>query len=390
MREIARSIWSGNRAHPRRAGSLTRDRLHGGPGKAMPCRADLAHRNRAIPGRFDLDRPAQAQPARAAARMPRRDPRRRGQRAGVEAGVHRQRAFQQLHASDRTSCARASRWNADERRDFVGIEHDRTGGCRSCREGPPTSSPDAGRPLRGGQRCRRGGNSTASRPARLQWADRSRAARAAPRIRSCFNPTEVASLHRRFPSLARAQTYDSLRVELLEGSLAVHARLDTRALPPTPWVPSRHSCSARGRCAWAGRSRSNGRYRAVTVREISLQRHRLPRAAVKSIARQAAGGDEDGAIPLQIDQRDFPHRIHPTRRHPLSHAVRSAPMSRRVLIVDDEKGIREALSRSSNTRRSRYRRALRGTKRCGVYPEFRPHLVFLDVKMGRVWTGSRP
>jgi two-component system nitrogen regulation response regulator NtrX len=56
-------------------------------------------------------------------------------------------------------------------------------------------------------------------------------------------------------------------------------------------------------------------------------------------------------------------------------------MSRRVLVVDDEKGIREALQQLLEYERIETRTCAGGTEALQLYDEFRPHLVFLDVKM---------
>src|SRR4030095_13968482 len=88
--------------------------------------------------------------------------------------------------------------------------------------------------------------------------------------------------------------------------------------------------------------------------------------------------------------------FHPPRRsrpdsssdpgHPHS-ADRSDPlrsfalMSHRVLIVDDEAGIRQALKQVLEYEDLEVRVAASGGEAITLYSEFRPHLVFLDVKM---------
>jgi two-component system, NtrC family, nitrogen regulation response regulator NtrX len=56
-------------------------------------------------------------------------------------------------------------------------------------------------------------------------------------------------------------------------------------------------------------------------------------------------------------------------------------MSHRILIVDDEAGIRQALKQVLEYEDLVVRVAASGGEALTVYPEFRPHLVFLDVKM---------
>ena len=54
---------------------------------------------------------------------------------------------------------------------------------------------------------------------------------------------------------------------------------------------------------------------------------------------------------------------------------------RRVLIVDDEKGIREALKQVLEYEEIEVQACASGHEATRVYPDFQPHLVFLDVKM---------
>ncbi|MGH7675414.1 MAG: sigma-54-dependent transcriptional regulator [Gemmatimonadales bacterium] len=56
-------------------------------------------------------------------------------------------------------------------------------------------------------------------------------------------------------------------------------------------------------------------------------------------------------------------------------------MSRRVLVVDDERGIREALTQLLEYEGIEVQAVASGFEALKSYPEFRPHLVFLDVKM---------
>ena len=54
---------------------------------------------------------------------------------------------------------------------------------------------------------------------------------------------------------------------------------------------------------------------------------------------------------------------------------------RRVLVVDDEKGIREALRQLLEYEEFEVRTVSSGSEAQKAYAEFQPHLVFLDVKM---------
>ena len=56
-------------------------------------------------------------------------------------------------------------------------------------------------------------------------------------------------------------------------------------------------------------------------------------------------------------------------------------MTRRILIVDDEPGIRQAVKQVLEYEEMEVRTAGSGGEAITVYPEYRPHVVFLDVKM---------
>ncbi len=56
-------------------------------------------------------------------------------------------------------------------------------------------------------------------------------------------------------------------------------------------------------------------------------------------------------------------------------------MSSRILVVDDEKGVRAALRQMLEFEGHEVREAGSGGEAVTVYPEYRPHAVFLDVKM---------
>jgi hypothetical protein len=128
-----------------------------------------------------------------------------------------------------------------------------------------------------------------------------------------LNANEVASLIGSSIDWQVRKTYDSLRVELLEGSLAVHARLDTRALPPNALGPFSAFVEPREPLRLGGTIEiERPGIARFTVREISIRGIAFPGPAVKSIARQAAGANEDGAIPLKVDPAISRIVIHPT------------------------------------------------------------------------------
>ncbi len=56
----------------------------------------------------------------------------------------------------------------------------------------------------------------------------------------------------------------------------------------------------------------------------------------------------------------------------------------RILVVDDEQGIRHVLSQLFEYEDHEVRSAASGPEALEIYPEFRPDLTFLDVKMARM------
>src|SRR5215212_12090434 len=61
-----------------------------------------------------------------------------------------------------------------------------------------------------------------------------------------------------------------------------------------------------------------------------------------------------------------------------------SPMSRRVLVVDDEQGIRAALGQLLEFEGYEVRTAANAVDGLAEYEKFRPHLVFMDVKMAGI------
>ena len=100
------------------------------------------------------------------------------------------------------------------------------------------------------------------------------------------------------------KTFDSLRVELLDGSFAVHARLDTRSIPPETLGPFAAMLGEREPLRLAGpltvHSPGHGRW---SLQELSLRGFPFPGPMVQQIARRMAGADSTGtiAVPLPKD-----------------------------------------------------------------------------------------
>jgi len=109
------------------------------------------------------------------------------------------------------------------------------------------------------------------------------------------------------------KTYDSLRVELLDGAFAIHARLDTRSLPPDALGPLAGFVQPREPLRLGGTLAIERPGTArFTIREISVRGIAFPAPAVKSIARQLAGADPEGGIPVRVDPAITDIAIRPT------------------------------------------------------------------------------
>jgi hypothetical protein len=127
-----------------------------------------------------------------------------------------------------------------------------------------------------------------------------------------LTPNEIASLIGSGIDWSVRKLYDSLRVELQEGTLVLHARLDTRALPPGTLGPFAGMFGPREPLRMAG---SLGVERPglarYSVKEISLRGIEIPGPMVHAIASQMAGA-ANGAIPLKVDPSISDVAVHPT------------------------------------------------------------------------------
>src|SRR5712691_6143989 len=128
-----------------------------------------------------------------------------------------------------------------------------------------------------------------------------------------LNPNEMASLIGAGIDWNVRKMYDSLRVELQEGTLILHARLDTRALPPGTLGPFAGMFGDHEPLRMAGtlavERAGLARYK---INEISLRGIEIPGPIVQTIARQMAGASSDGAIPLKVDPSISGVAVHPT------------------------------------------------------------------------------
>src|SRR5437762_14339364 len=127
-----------------------------------------------------------------------------------------------------------------------------------------------------------------------------------------LNPNEMASLIGAGIDWNVRKMYDSLRVELQEGTLILHARLDTRALPPCTLGPFAGMFGEHEPLRMAGTlAVEHPGLARYTIKEISLRGIEIPRPIVHSIASQMAGA-ANGAIPLKLDPSISDVAVHPT------------------------------------------------------------------------------
>ena len=104
------------------------------------------------------------------------------------------------------------------------------------------------------------------------------------------------------------QTFDSLRVELRPDTLVLHARLDTRALPPEAlgpfggFVEPREPLLIAGPVAVVAPGVAEFRVRGLVLRDFAF-----PDVAVRRIAERVAGANENGGffVPVPVAARDL-------------------------------------------------------------------------------------
>lgn len=105
---------------------------------------------------------------------------------------------------------------------------------------------------------------------------------------------------------------DSLQVELLEGRIAVRARLRTEAIPPEALGPLSMFVQQWEPFAGAGPVRVVERGRAEwTLEELSLREIPFPREMTQWLVRNALGGTAEGAFPVQIPDGIGDAAVHP-------------------------------------------------------------------------------
>jgi len=128
-----------------------------------------------------------------------------------------------------------------------------------------------------------------------------------------LTPNEVASLIGAGIDWNVRKTYDSLRVELQEGKLILHARLDTRALPPGTLGPFAGMFGEHEPLRMAGTLSIERPGTALyDISEISLRGIEIPSPMVHAIAKQMAGASASGAVPLKVDPSVSDVKVHTT------------------------------------------------------------------------------
>src|SRR5256885_10217448 len=116
-----------------------------------------------------------------------------------------------------------------------------------------------------------------------------------------LSANEVASLIGSSMDWSVRKSFDSLRVELSEGTLAVHCRLDTRVIPPDALGPIAGFLGPREPLRIAGplRIERPGLAR-FTVQELSLRGIPFPPPVVKQLAPRVAGAGTTGSGSVRV------------------------------------------------------------------------------------------
>jgi hypothetical protein len=128
-----------------------------------------------------------------------------------------------------------------------------------------------------------------------------------------LSANEIASMVGSGIDWSIRKSFDSLRVELSEGSLAVHCRLDTRVIPPDALGPFAGMLNPMEPLRIAGPLRiERPGIARWTIQELSLRGMAFPSLMVTQLARRIAGADADGAVALRVSPAFRDVAIHPT------------------------------------------------------------------------------
>ena len=128
-----------------------------------------------------------------------------------------------------------------------------------------------------------------------------------------LSPNEIASLVGSSIDWSVRKSFDSLRVELLEGSIAVYCRLDTRLLPRDALGPLTGMLNPMETLRIAGPlSIERPGIARWKIEELTLRGIQFPAPMVTELARRTAGADATGAVPLRVSPAFQQVVIHPT------------------------------------------------------------------------------
>jgi len=128
-----------------------------------------------------------------------------------------------------------------------------------------------------------------------------------------LSPNEIASMIGSGLAWSVRKSFDSLRVELHEGSVAVYCRLDTRVIPPDALGPLTGMLNPTEPLRIAGPVRierpGTARWR---IDELALRGIPFPGPMVKQLAKRMAGADSTGAVPLRVSPNFNDVAVHQT------------------------------------------------------------------------------
>lgn len=128
-----------------------------------------------------------------------------------------------------------------------------------------------------------------------------------------LSANEIASLVGSGIDWSVRKSFDSLRVELLEGKIAVHCRLDTRVIPPDVLGPFAGMLNPMEPLRIAGPlTIERPGIARFAVTELSLRGFAFPGPVVKQLAQRVAGADSSGALLLHVSPAFRDLAIHPT------------------------------------------------------------------------------
>jgi hypothetical protein len=128
-----------------------------------------------------------------------------------------------------------------------------------------------------------------------------------------LTPNEMASLIGAGIDWNVRKMYDSLRVELQDGKLILHARLDTRLLPPGTLGPFAGMFGEHEPLRMGGTvSIARPGMALYDITEITLHGFEIPTPLVKQLTKQMAGASANGGVPVKVDPAVTDVKVHTT------------------------------------------------------------------------------